>query len=521
MVATTSEKNDHLLKFKNLAAVIKLQLRGTQTIRGIYIRANNNEPLSGGYTAQALFNKHEGPTLFPYTRTWNYVFLRCDEEVKLDRYETTPFYISIPPTDFTNGFTIEIVDTEGNSYTKTAARTNVERSSILVMPTLTVNKLEVVEDVIDIPEDGSSVDITVKCGGNWYTSHAPEWLNISSEKVSEDTYVVSVSMKENYATYDYENTYIEFESFLASDRVTVLKERPISTVEEVNTGVEGEEYRLKGYVTDITNTSYGNWSLMDETGSIYIYGTAKEGYYKSFSTFGIEAGDIVTIQGPREKYGDIIRLNTATVVNIEKSLIKIKEVVGLEGNMIPVEGAEFSIKVDCAGNDITVNIPEGTQSWLSSNSTEWINDTEAVVYFTAQAAPKGARPVKITFETYSDEGVKHINQIGLVQYGNIIECTIEEFLKEPVSEYCLYKLTGTVENIKNATYGNFYLNDGTGTVFVYGLTTKGEIGANDKSFASIGLEEGDILTLVGTRTEYNGTPQVGGQAYYVSHISNN
>ena len=31
------------------------------------------------------------------------------------------------------------------------------------------------------------------------------------------------------------------------------------------------------------------------------------------------------------------------------------------------------------------------------------------------------------------------------------------------------------------------------------------------------LKVGDIVTLIGTRAEYNGTPQVGGPAYYVRH----
>ena len=33
----------------------------------------------------------------------------------------------------------------------------------------------------------------------------------------------------------------------------------------------------------------------------------------------------------------------------------------------------------------------------------------------------------------------------------------------------------------------------------------------------MGLKEGDTVTLIGTRTSFNGTIQVGGPAYYVSH----
>ena len=78
-----------------------------------------------------------------------------------------------------------------------------------------------------------------------------------------------------------------------------------------------------------------------------------------------------------------------------------------------------------------------------------------------------------------------------------------------------YQLTGVMEGTYNTTYGNFYLNDGTGKVLVYGLT-KTKVSSNDKSFASLGLKDGDTITIIGTRDDYKGTAQVGGPAYLVS-----
>ena len=95
--------------------------------------------------------------------------------------------------------------------------------------------------------------------------------------------------------------------------------------------------------------------------------------------------------------------------------------------------------------------------------------------------------------------------------------TVAEFLKLAVGT-TEYQLTGVIEGTYNTTYGNFYLNDGTGKVLVYGLT-KTKVSSNDKSFASLGLRDGDTLTLIGQRSDYNGTAQVGGPAYYVSHVA--
>lgn len=94
--------------------------------------------------------------------------------------------------------------------------------------------------------------------------------------------------------------------------------------------------------------------------------------------------------------------------------------------------------------------------------------------------------------------------------------TVEQVLAAAVNNNVWYQLTGTISNISNTTYGNFDLTDETGTIYVYGLTAE-KVSSNDKSFSSLGLKEGDIVTLVGTRDEYGGDPQIGGPAYYISH----
>lgn len=97
------------------------------------------------------------------------------------------------------------------------------------------------------------------------------------------------------------------------------------------------------------------------------------------------------------------------------------------------------------------------------------------------------------------------------------KATVADFLAAAEDD-TWYELTGTISNIGNTTYGNFDLTDETGTVYVYGLT-KTKVASNDKSFASLGLKEGDVVTMIGKRSSHNGSPQVGGPAYYVSHVA--
>ncbi len=97
----------------------------------------------------------------------------------------------------------------------------------------------------------------------------------------------------------------------------------------------------------------------------------------------------------------------------------------------------------------------------------------------------------------------------------VIKATVEEFLNEPVDDTQYYMLTGTLENLTDAEYGDFDLVDETGAVYVYGLTSE-PVSKNDKSFWLLGLKEGDVITIIGTRDEYKGKAQVGGPAYYFS-----
>ena len=99
--------------------------------------------------------------------------------------------------------------------------------------------------------------------------------------------------------------------------------------------------------------------------------------------------------------------------------------------------------------------------------------------------------------------------------------TIAEFNAAPESAEVYYELTGVIHGSINTTYGNFDLSDETGTVYVYGLTKEFiAVGTtqNDKSFASLGLKEGDKIVIRGFRGSYNDKIEVMG-AYFVKLIS--
>ena len=100
--------------------------------------------------------------------------------------------------------------------------------------------------------------------------------------------------------------------------------------------------------------------------------------------------------------------------------------------------------------------------------------------------------------------------------------SIDDFNKASVADDVYYRLSGTVKNIamdKNDptlqnVYGNFDIEDETGSVYVYGLLSGW--GGQSKQFRELNIKEGDTVTLVGVRADFKGTAQVG-SAFLVSH----
>ena len=135
---------------------------------------------------------------------------------------------------------------------------------------------------------------------------------------------------------------------------------------------------------------------------------------------------------------------------------------------------------------------------------------------------RGNTPETVANEAYlySLNGVTEGGGGGGGQQTEVKTVTVAEFIAAEPSDTQKYQLTGRVKGPINETYGNFDLEDATGTVYVYGLT-KTELGygaKNDKSFASLGIKEGDTVTLIGYRGVFNDKIEVM-NAYYVSHTS--
>ena len=114
-----------------------------------------------------------------------------------------------------------------------------------------------------------------------------------------------------------------------------------------------------------------------------------------------------------------------------------------------------------------------------------------------------------TWDTYTPAVVEPEPEEPAVTY-----TTVAEFLAAAEDE-TIYTLKGTITSVTETSYGNFYINDGTGEVLIYGLCSPE--GAQ-KYWAQSGAKVGDDIVIKTVRTSYNSTPQ-GKNAIFVELIT--
>ena len=125
---------------------------------------------------------------------------------------------------------------------------------------------------------------------------------------------------------------------------------------------------------------------------------------------------------------------------------------------------------------------------------------ETTVSFSAEAYAGRTAALKLN----SGNKTQEINVIqGLSEVSN---ATCAQVIAGPDAK--TYRVTGAVTGIANTTYGNWYLNDGTGEIYIYGTLDKSGRDGQNNSIAAWGIEVGDEVTVEGPKTTYNGTVEL-------------
>lgn len=404
-----------------------------------------------------------------------------------------------------------------------------------------LGNIQLSSSYIGLPQDGGSKTITVHANNTWTVdttgtvTNGTPWLNFSSlsGNAGESELTISADGVTGSRTATFTVTCGGQTQIVnvVQGEVTVTT----ATCAEVIAGAEGATYRVTGTVTSVANTSYGNFYLNDGTGEIYIYGTVDASGSYNWSSFGIDVGDEVTVQGPKKLYGTTVELVDATWISTNKSLISVDStyVGGQNTTLIPSAGGDATVYLTLKGGDgIHVTIPDDAQSWLSIKSL----GGQSIVFHAAEntSAP---RSVTLTFTTTAS-GKEYSSTATLTQSGaggtKEVPFTVEEAISyvngvggdTPNEVY----VKGIVSQIANngsygAQYGNgtFYIstdgtyhNDKSLDFEVFrGLWLGNQKWADGNAQIAVGTE----VVICGTLTVYNGTPETKGNKAYVYSIN--
>jgi hypothetical protein len=175
---------------------------------------------------------------------------------------------------------------------------------------------------------------------------------------------------------------------------------------------------------------------------------------------------------------------------------------------IQVSSSYVAIPIGGGSTSITVTAKD---SWTAEKVTTTKNQ---VTWLTISSISGSAGETTLTFSALSTLDGRSAEVLikcgGETQRINIIQglstiatATCAEVIAGPDSK--TYQATGVCTSIANTQYGNWYLTDKTGTIYIYGtLDAKGQT----KNFLSLGLEVGDEVTVQGPKTTYGTTVEL-------------
>lgn len=311
------------------------------------------------------------------------------------------------------------------------------------------------------------------------------------------------------------------------------------------TSLNGKGIKVTGYLIGVSSGKFTNMmvtavsatgddpeqpepttaSKIDKVASLVAGNYIMAGYLESYDTYNWAAnpyhcwtGKIAT--SSNKNYLETVAYSYADGVLSPGSGVLAQPAVV---TVVAVEGKANTFYIK-AGNEYLVNnAASNHQVGLSANSAEWVaaDHAKGGIVFTSNGASLGTgNATKNHIRSYIDQANLACGVVFFTTDGTVVPepdptpdpeptpgeyTTIADFLAAAVSDAVEYTLRGTITSVANTTYGNFYITDQTGTVYIYGLNSPD--GTTNKYWATSGAKLGDDIVLTTVRGDYNGTAQ--------------
>ena len=171
--------------FRNLHGYLRLSLTGDKKVKKIAVKGNKGEALSG----MMFYDTFEINTYGWYQPDGDTITLDCGEEGVQLTDSPTEFYITMAPTVFEEGITVDITFTDGTMFPKATSKSVVvSRNTIQPMATFETSESAIVWQSVTISHTGSQITAPILYGSASLVGTI-NWGDGSSSEIEPYSYI--------------------------------------------------------------------------------------------------------------------------------------------------------------------------------------------------------------------------------------------------------------------------------------------------------------------------------------------
>lgn len=272
-----------------------------------------------------------------------------------------------------------------------------------------------------------------------------------------------------------------------------------------------EKYYIQGIVTEVANDKYGNVYVEDATGKLYVYGMYSADGSVRYDALAAkpQVGDLVTLYGVLGSYNGSQQMKNSwlaeyyDVVTIPEAI----ELAGTDGSYTEasytIQGVITEVANEKYGN---VYVSDGENSFYVYGMYDYKGNR----YDAMEYKPQVGDVVTLTGSLGSYKGTAQMKNATLVETVNPYSTaglTANAVARED-NNYTetLYYAKGVVTEVANTKYGNLYVQDESGSIYVYGLYSADGSVRYDAMEAQ--PQVGDTVIIRGSLGNYKGTAQL-------------
>ena len=278
-----------------------------------------------------------------------------------------------------------------------------------------------------------------------------------------------------------------------------------------------ERYYIRATIQSINNAQYGSMTIVDETGSIDVYGTYSADGSINYSEMTDKPykGDEVLLHCILQNYNGTKEIKNARLIEFKKADQTVNEADYTEMSIADARNAAKGTKVKTDGVVARITYANG----MIPSGVMLVDETGSIYVYDGDLAQRvqiGHKVNILAEKTYwiLDSEKNNANKFGyngcnqlenakLVSMSQntghafdkswITETTVKEILDTPVTEDIttkVYKVTALVKKVPGNGFINYYINDLDGTTGSYVYTQ-----CNGSDFAWLDAFDGKICTV--------------------------